>query len=99
MIVRKRREGEGGKEKKIKKPLVFGLGHLLHSRDCENGRRDRVCVNHCVGLSFFRACMVQVCVSALVLCCHLKRRRQDDAFKPSGEQRYKDEYMKCLPLI
>lgn len=55
-----------------KKPLVFGRGHLLHSRDCENGRRECVCVcmrvNHCVCLScLVYVCGANVCVNSCVL--------------------------------
>lgn len=41
-----------------------------------------MCLTRCV-------CAFQMCVSALVLRCHLKRRRKGDAFKPRGEQWYK----------
>lgn len=39
-------EKRTGEKKQEMQPLVFGRGHLLHSRDCENGRR--VCVFVCV---------------------------------------------------
>lgn len=45
VIVRKRRGG-GGKKQEMQ-PLVFGRGHLLHSRDSENGRRECVCFSSC----------------------------------------------------
>lgn len=34
-------------------------------------------------------CVVQTCVSIHVFCCRLQRRREADAFKPSGVQWYK----------
>lgn len=51
----------------IKKPLVFGRGHLLHSRDCENGRRESVCVNHCVSVFFLCTCGANLCVRSCAL--------------------------------
>lgn len=65
---KRERESESEKEKKEERerkkhesqPMVFGNGHLLHSRDCENGRRDCVCV--CVTLSCpLRVCGANVC--------------------------------------
>lgn len=61
--------------------MVFGNGHLLHSRDCENGRRDCVCVCYSV-MSFAR--VWSQCVSAHVCGCHLKRTREADAIKACG---------------
>lgn len=40
----RRRKVQGERRKTEMQPLVFGCGHLLHSRDCENGRRECVCV-------------------------------------------------------
>lgn len=51
MIVRKRSEGGV----KMKKPLGFGRGLLLHSRDCENGRRE--CVWHVVCVRVSHVCV------------------------------------------
>lgn len=38
-------------------------------------------------------------MSTHVHCCHLKRKREADAFKPSGAQLCIDERVKCLRLI
>lgn len=59
----KEEEEEEGRRKKKQEmqPLVFGRGHLLHSRDCENGRREcvYVCVSGCMCVSL--SCPVCVC--------------------------------------
>lgn len=75
-------------------PLVFGHGHLLHSRDCENCRR--VCVFLCHVLC---VCVWSKCVSTHVRCCHLKRMGEANAFKPYRAQLCIDEHVKSLRLI
>lgn len=102
---KRERESESEKEKKEERekkhesqPMVFGNGHLLHSRDCENGRRDCVCVCVCYPVMSF-ACVRSQCVSAHVCGCHLKRTREADAIKPCRVSPCIDGHMKCLHLI
>lgn len=88
------RKKKGGGKKQEMQPLVFGHGHLLHSRDCENCRR--VCVFLCHVLC---VCVWSKCVSTHVRCCHLKRMGEANAFKPYGAQLCIDEHVKSLRLI
>lgn len=88
-----------------KKPLVFGRGHLLHSRDCENGRRECVCVCVYACESLCVSVMSRVCVWCKRVCqfmCFAVAYREGGRpmlLSPPEYSGTKDEHLKCLLLI
>lgn len=94
-----RRRGRGKKNKKCNH-WFLAVG-ISYTRETVKMAGWCVCLCVCVVLCHV-LCVCErskMCVSTHVRCCHLKRKRQADAFKPSGVQWYRDEHVKCLPLI
>lgn len=91
------REGGGG-EKKTRKATIGFWPWASPPLKRLWKRQEGLCVCVCVSLSC-PVCVLSKCVCQLLCCCHLKRKREADAFKPSGIQWYKDAHVKCLPLI
>ena len=99
-------ERRRGREKKNKKCNHWFLAvGISYTRETVKTAGGCVCVCVCVCVCLSLSCPVcvcvrsKMCVSTHVCCCHLKRKRQADAFKPSRVQWYRDEHVKCLPLI
>lgn len=88
MIVKAGEEEEEEKKNKKSNHWFFAVG-ISSTQETVKTAGGIVCVFLCHVL----------CVCQLLCCCHLKRKREADAFKPSGIQWHKDAHVKCLPLI